>query len=166
MVLDPLSAFSVACNLLQVLDFGLKALTKAIDYRQASDGALPEHRDLGDVLNTLKSLNIDLQSSMVECGKTNPLSKAQARLEEANNKCLLVSTDFIDLLDRLKVKNQSALLECLRMGFKTLWYKDEMNRIKSTLSQVRDNLNIALLIYIRYEETMVILNISSNKGKF
>jgi hypothetical protein len=150
MVLEPLSAFSVACNVLQILDFGLKALTKAIDYHQAADGVLSEHRDLRQVLHTLKALNIDLQDSMPRLVATKPPSSTEIRLVEANNECLQLSVDFINLLDKLKVKNQSALLECLRMGVKTMWYKKEMNAIETSLSRARDNLNVALLIYIRY----------------
>jgi hypothetical protein len=49
MVLDPLSAFSVTCNVLQVIEFSVKVLSKAADYRKAETGVLTEQKDLRDV---------------------------------------------------------------------------------------------------------------------
>jgi hypothetical protein len=150
MVLEPLSAFSVACNVLQVVDFGSKVLTKAIDYRKVANGALSEHQDLRHVLQSLKNLNADLQASMPQPAETKPLSTAETRLLEANTECLRLSNEFIDLLDRLKVKNRHAMLECLRMSIKSLWYREKMDTMESALSQARDNLNIAFLVYMKY----------------
>jgi len=150
MVLEPLSAFSVACNVLQIIDFGSKVLTKTIDYRKVANGALSEHRDLRHVLESLKNLNADLQASMPQLAGTKPLSTAETRLLEANAECLRLSNEFIDLLDRLKVKNRHAMLECLRMSIKSLWYREKMDAMESALSQARDNLNIAFLVYVKY----------------
>src|ERR1700744_4610529 len=110
MVLDPLSAFSVACNVLQIVDFGSKVLTQAIDYRKAANGELPENQDLRHIFQSLKTLNIDLKSSMPRLTGSKSQSMAEARLLEANEECLRLSMEFIDLLDRLKVKNQRAML--------------------------------------------------------
>jgi hypothetical protein len=43
MVLELLSAFSVACNMLQIIEFAWQVLSKAIEYRKAANGALSEH---------------------------------------------------------------------------------------------------------------------------
>ena len=150
MVLDPLSAFSVACNVLQIVDFGSKVLTQAIDYRKAANGELPENQDLRHIFQSLKTLNIDLKASMPRLTGSKSQSMAEARLLEANEECLRLSMEFIDLLDRLKVKNQRAMLECLRMSVKTLWYKEKTRAIERALSQARDNLNVAFLVYIKY----------------
>ena len=64
MVLDPLSAFSVACNVLQVVEFGLKALGRAVEYRKSENGSLKEHKDLQDVLQSLSNLNTTLLASV------------------------------------------------------------------------------------------------------
>jgi hypothetical protein len=150
MVLEPLSAFSVACNVLQIIELGSQVLSKAIDYRKAANGALSEHQDLRHVLQSLKNLNADLQASMPQLAGTKPLSTAETRLLEANTECLRLSNEFIDLLDRLKVKNRHAMLECLRMSIKSLWYREKMDAMESALSQARDNLNVAFLVYMKY----------------
>jgi len=150
MVLEPLSAFSVACNVLQIIEFGSKVLSNAIDYRKAANGILSEHQDLRHVLQSLKNLNADLQASMPQLAGTKLLSTAEARLLEANTECLRLSKEFIDLLDRLKVKNRHAMLESLRMSIKALWHREKMDAIGNALCQARDNLNVAFLVYMKY----------------
>ncbi|MCJ1242105.1 hypothetical protein MMC14_010112, partial [Varicellaria rhodocarpa] len=66
MVLDPLSAFSVACNVLQMIELGVKVLSKAADYRNAETGVLAEQKDLRDVLQSLNNLNTNLLASIPE----------------------------------------------------------------------------------------------------
>lgn len=155
MVLEPLSAFSVACNVLQIIEFGSKVLSNAIDYRKAANGTLPEHQDLRNVLQSLKNLNAELQASMPQLGGSQALSTAETRLLEANAECLRLSNEFIDLLDRLKVKNWHARLESLRMSIKSLWYKEKMESMESALSQARDNLNVAFLVYINSNQATI-----------
>ena len=150
MVLEPLSAFSVACNVLQIIEAGSKLLNNAVNYGKAADGALSEQQDLRNVLQSLKNLNADLRASMPKLGGTRPLNTAETRLLEANSECLRLSNEFIELLDRLKVKNRHAMLESLRMSIKALWYREKMEAMENNLSQARDNLNIAFLIYMKY----------------
>ncbi|KAL9095011.1 MAG: hypothetical protein Q9165_002613 [Trypethelium subeluteriae] len=148
MVLEPLSAFSVACNVLQIIELGSRVLNNAIDYRKAADGALSEHQDLRNLLQSLRNLNADLRASMPKLGEPSSLSTAETRLLEANAECLRLSNEFIDLLDRLKIKNRHAMLESIRMSIKTLWYKEKMEAVENMLSNARDNLNVAFLVYM------------------
>ncbi|KAL9073650.1 MAG: hypothetical protein Q9157_004660 [Trypethelium eluteriae] len=152
MVLEPLSAFSVACNVLQIIELGSKVLNNALDYRKAADGALTEHQDLRNVLQSLRNLNADLRASMPKLGGSNSLSTAENRLLEANAECLRLSNDFIDFLDRLKIKNRHAMLESIRMSIKTLWYKEKMEAMENMLSKARDNLNVAFLVYMNSKQ--------------
>lgn len=61
--MEPLSAISLACNILQVVEYGAKILSKAAEYRSAADEALGEHATLRDVLQSLKGLKVDKQSA-------------------------------------------------------------------------------------------------------
>ena len=150
MVLDPLSAFSTACNVLQVIDFGVKVLSKAADYRKAETGVLTEQKDLRDVLQSLNNLNTDLLASLPEQTASERHTVEEARLLEANNQCLRLSKEFIDFLDRLKLRDRHAVFDSLRMSIKTLWHRDKMDAMEKSLSQARDNLNVAFLVYMKY----------------
>lgn len=140
----------MACNIFQVIELGSKVLSNAVDYGKATSGVLPEHQDLRNVLQSLQSLNADLRTSIPQLKSSEPSNTAISRLVEANNECLRLSTDFVDLLDRLKVRNRQAVLQSLRMSIKTLWYREKLDAFEKNLSRARDNLNVAFLLYITY----------------
>ena len=150
MVLDPLSAFAVACNVLQVIELGVKVLTKAADYRKADNGYLAEQEDLRDVLQSLNSLNTNLSVSIPEQTVSNQLSVEESRLLDANCHCLRLSNEFIDFLDHLKLKDKNTVLNSLRISIKSLWHRDRMEAMEKSLSQARDNLNVAFLVYMKF----------------
>ena len=130
MVLDPLSAFSVAYNMLQVIDFGVKVLSKATDYRKAEAGVLTEQKDLRDVSHSLSNLNTELLASLPQQTVSKQHTVEEARLVEANNECLRLSKKLIDILDRLKLKERHAVFDSLRMSIKTMWHRDKMDAME------------------------------------
>ena len=131
MVLDPLSAFSVACNVLHVIEAGAKVLSKATDYRKAATGVLTEQKDLRDVLQTLSNLNIDLEASLSQETILEHRTVAESRLIEANDQCLRLSRELIAFLDRLKLRDRHVVFESMRMSMKTLWHKDRMDAMEN-----------------------------------
>lgn len=109
MVADPLTSFSVACNVLQIIDFGVKALRKAADYRKDEAGALKEQKDLRNILENLSNLNTHLLGSLAEQEASNKYTVEELRLREANNQCLRLSKELIDFLDSLKLRDRNQL---------------------------------------------------------
>ena len=150
MVLEPLSAFAVACNVLQVVDIGVKVLGKAARYRKAETGVLPEQKDLLDVLQSLNKLNTDLEAPLPQETASKQRTVEEARLIEANDRCLQLSKEFLNFLDRLKLRDRHAVFDSLCISIKTLWHKDRMDSMDKSLSSARDNLNVALLLYMKY----------------
>ncbi|KAF7504940.1 hypothetical protein GJ744_001587 [Endocarpon pusillum] len=152
MVLDPLSAFSVACNVLQVMKIGVKVLSKAADYRKSEIGVLTEQSNLRDVVQSLNNLNNDLQASLPQQAASKQYTVEEVRLLEANKQCLDLSNDLIDFLDCLKLRDRHAVFDSLRVSIKTLWNKDKMNAMEKSLSSARDNLNAAFLVYMNSKQ--------------
>ncbi len=118
--MDPLSAFSVACNVLQMIELGAKILSTAAHYRKAENGQLTEQKDLRDIFQTLNSLNSDLQASLLQQTTVKQHSIEKARLLKANDQCLRLSKNFIDFLDRMKLRDGHAVYDSLRISVKTL----------------------------------------------
>ena len=148
--MEPLSSFTVACNVLQVIEAGAKILNKAVEYHRTQDGLSKEHQDLKHVAQTLNNLNADLQATLPKAHKAGGVSSAEARLIEANNECLRLSTNFIHFLDGLRVRNPQAILDAFRASIKSLWHKDKVAAMEKAVSQARDNLNVAFLVYMKY----------------
>ncbi len=150
MVLDPLSTFAVACNVLQVTETGVRVLMRASEYKAAVNGTLDEHTDLRNILRDLQDLGTELQSTLPQSEATHDSIPSEARLQQAIETCLRLSRDLIAILDRLQLRKRNARLDSLRKSVKSMWYKDRINALEKNLSQARDNLNIAFLIHMQY----------------
>ena len=150
MGLDPLSAFAVACNVLQMIEVGIKVLSKAADYRDSETGVLIEQKDLRGVLQSLNYLNADIQASLPAQTALQRPTAEEAHLSEANRQCLQFSRDFISFLDSLRLRDKHAVLGSFRMSIKSLWHRDKMVAMEKSLAQARDNLNVAFLVYMKY----------------
>ena len=116
---------------------------------------MSEQKDLRDVLQSLNNLNTDLLASLPQQTASTKRTVEEVRLLEANNQCLRLSEELIGFLDRLKLRDRYAVFESLRMkslrmSIKTLWNRDKMEAMEKSLSQARDNLNIAFLVYMKY----------------
>ena len=62
MVLDPLSAVSLAATVVQFVDFSSKIVSKGYHLYTSAGGALPENARLGYVIEDLRSVTTRLQS--------------------------------------------------------------------------------------------------------
>ncbi len=149
MVLDPINAFAVACNVLQMVETGVKVLSKAAELRKAEGGVLTEQKDLRHVSQTLTNLNTDLQVSLSHQTNTIRHTAEESHLMEANDQCLRVSKELVNFLNRLKLKEKHVMLDSLRVSIKSMWHKDKMDAMEKSLSSARDNLNIAFLVYMK-----------------
>lgn len=148
-MLDPLSAFAVACNVLQVVEVGVKILSNADEYRKAQGGILSDQKELRDVSQTLNKLNSELQGTLSRKSSSPSHSVEVSRLMEANDQCLRVSQELIIFLDGLKLKEKHVMLDSLRVSIKAMWHKDKRDAMEKALISARDNLNIAILVYMK-----------------
>ncbi|KAI9149984.1 hypothetical protein HJFPF1_09731 [Paramyrothecium foliicola] len=145
---DPLSAFAVACNILQIVEVGAKILTKAAEYHDAADGAPADHVRLHEVAESLKTLNIELAAKLPDTAHSAALPAAK-ELIAANERCLRLSDDFVELMNSLKIDGKPSMLQSLRMAIRSARYQDRVKSMRNSLSAARDNLNIALLVYLQ-----------------
>ncbi|ETS85085.1 hypothetical protein PFICI_03110 [Pestalotiopsis fici W106-1] len=150
--MEPLSAFSLACNILQIVEYGANVLSRAAQYRAASNGALNEHNTLYDVLQSLKGLNAELGLSLPPSGSVQKATVPELRLATANKECMRIADELIALLEHLKVK-KSSTVEGIRMGIKSIWYEGKVKTLKHDLAEAKDNLSFALMLFMQHGDT-------------
>ncbi|KAK8092748.1 hypothetical protein PG999_014335 [Apiospora kogelbergensis] len=140
--MDPISAFALACNILQIVDTSAKVLLKAAECY--TNGATTETAQLSGNMDVLGSLGTDLQNIQT-ASATNHLSTAELRLREANERCLQLSGKLGRLLDGLKV-NEKSFWQAISRSVKTVRYRDKIAELREGVSDSRSNLNLALLL--------------------
>ncbi|KAG8165529.1 hypothetical protein KVR01_004081 [Diaporthe batatas] len=96
-------------------------------------------------LHTIEGLNDELKGFLPDpLGKTS-FSSAELRLVEANEQCLRLSGDFIQLLDSLKVTKKSVW-RSIGISIKSMWYQDKLASFEKEISESRANLTLAFLL--------------------
>lgn len=146
MVLDPLSAFSVACNVLQIVETSLSVLGKAAEcYKSGSPDEVSSA--IGN-LRTIEGLGDELRKFMPDPLARGSLSSAELRLLEANEECLSLAGDFTQLLNRLRATKKSVR-HSIGSSIKTMWYKDKVAGFEKAVSERRANLTLAFLLLMQ-----------------
>ncbi|KAK8067629.1 hypothetical protein PG996_006741 [Apiospora saccharicola] len=141
--MDPISAFSLACNILQIVDTSAKVLVKAAECY--NDGATAETSQLSGNLRLLESLGTELKH--IEARAPSPLSTSELRLLEANERCLQVSDKLIHLLNGLRV-NEKTVWQAISRSIKTVRHRETIAGLRESVSECRANLNLALLLVV------------------
>ena len=146
MVLDPLSAFGVACNVLQIVETSLRVLGKTADCYK--NGGSSEISIILGNLDTIESLNNELRDFLPDPLGKIPLTPVELRLVEANEECLRLSSEFIQLLDSLNVTKKSVW-HSIGISIKTMWYQDKLASFEKAIAESRANLTLAFLVLMQ-----------------
>lgn len=145
--MDPLSALSLACNILQLVETGVTVVAQA---REAyKNGVLNEHDQLTRDVKTLIALNTELGTAIPNPSQAGQQSAAEARLVAANNECLRISRDFMELLAEIRI-GQRTLRQSLVVSFRSLSLKRKLADLQAAVSESRATLSLAFLISMQY----------------
>ena len=142
-MLDPLTILGVAGNVVQIADFGLKAVSKAREIHGAVDGATFENADLETVTNDLVVVNQKLRTSLSTAGTTEALA-------ELSKNCTNTADDLLAALRKLKMEWQKTRWKSTRKALKGLWGAKWLEEMKRTIQGYRDELHVHVLADLKY----------------
>lgn len=146
MALDPLSAFSVACNVLQIVETSLRVLGRSAECYKS--GSLDEVSVIVGNVHTMEGLNNELKDILPDSPGRTPLSSAELRLVDANEQCLKLSGEFKQLLDGLNITKKSVW-RSIGISVKSMWYQDKLASFEKAISEARANLTLAFLLLMQ-----------------
>ena len=150
MVLDPLSALSVAASIVQFIDFGMKLISKSRELAKSSSGALVEHEEMLAASIRLKDLDDGLQYSLTVLAiRKKKLTEAEVALREVSQECKAMATEFIQTLHGYFVEPGHTVCKSFRMAFKAAWNKEGIDAMRQRLNDQRQQLSLNILIVIR-----------------
>jgi hypothetical protein len=151
MVLDPLSALSVAASAVQFIDFARIIVCKSKALYLSTDGLLQENKRTETVTMRLKEL-----AERVKALENPPLSNSDAnptdsRLQPICMECGCISTELLQRLHQLKVPHQSKhrKWKSFRQALKSVWSKRELDNMANRLSELRSELDTEVLNLLR-----------------
>lgn len=160
MVLDAFSAVSLAATIVQFVDFSSKIVSKGYHLYRSADGILPENARLGYVIADLKDLNARLQV----CENVDCLTKDEQSLADLSSQCSEVATELMRRLEKLSVEQhaKNRRWRSFRQALKSVWSKEALDEMAKTLSRYRSQLQLHILLSLRYVENASLLSYLSS----
>ena len=148
--MDPLTAFSLTCNVIQVVDFSTKILAEC---RQIyKDGATSNNKNVEYTARQLMHLAIDLKLPVAtqSPGSAPSLYHDDQELLELAKQCSETATKLVDELQKLSIQGRQRKRDAFRKAITVIWKKDAIENIRSNLEQYRRTLDTRILINLRF----------------
>ncbi|OCL12856.1 hypothetical protein AOQ84DRAFT_372705 [Glonium stellatum] len=103
--MDPLTALGFASNIIQIVDFTVKIISRGHELYDSADGILKDHAILEDAANNLSKLCVKLErlKKLSALSKYGKLSAADEQLLKLSKKSEEASTEIATALERVKV---------------------------------------------------------------
>jgi hypothetical protein len=127
--MEALAAVGLVGNILQLLDFSLKIVSKSQKLYRSGKAAVPENVDSEAISQHLLSLH----------------NKVAARAQGTNNSelcnlcslCSEVTTELLEAFERIKVKGKTTRWKSVRAALKAVWTKDDIQILEQRLNKLR-----------------------------
>ena len=149
MLLDPLSALSLAGTVVQFVDFTIKVMAKGREIYNSTSGSLAVNEELEIVTNDLLRLTERLKESTHPETQIRTLSMDEQALEAIAANCTSIGQELLELLDLLKAQGQKRKWKSFYQAFRTVWKQGEIDATLKRLSSFREELELHLLISIK-----------------
>jgi hypothetical protein len=148
MVLDPMSAVSLASSIVQFIDFSGKIVSKGRRIYLSAEGALPKNLELGVVTNDLSRLAGALRKAALDRTKSNDDEKS---LQTISDECAKIADILLERLEKLKVKSDAKHRgwKSVRQALKSVWSKEELEELAARLWMFRDQLQFQVLVSMK-----------------
>jgi hypothetical protein len=146
--MEAIAAFALTCNVIQVVDFGLKTTSKCQQIYK--EGSTIEHQDLDYTSKHLAGISEKLSKSIQDAQTNKPLTKDDYDLQDLGVKCVESARNLRDELDKLTIPGRHGnIAAVLNKAFKSMRRNGDINKIKDRLCAYERVLNTRLLSRLR-----------------
>lgn len=142
-MLDPITALGIAGNVVQFIDFGLKATSKAREIHSDGKGMTAENADLEVVSKDLVALSAQLYASVGSSDETEAL-------EELCGRCAKTAGELLSALQKFTVTGKKTKWKSTRKALKSLWGRERVEEMKKRLLDFREELKLHFLVRMKY----------------
>ena len=145
-MLDPMSALGLACNIIQIVDFSLKAVSK---FRELyNDGASSENREIEDMALRLKSLRTNLVTVDPTTRQSRPVFDDK-ELQALADDCCKTADELTAELETLKVSDSHQRRKAVGKLFRSIQRKSVVKGIQRKLDGYQKVLDTRILVDLR-----------------
>ena len=148
--MDPLTALSLAGNVIQFVEFGTRLLSRAAELYRSTVGPLSVHDEIALVTADLQGLIVRLRQQACEYGMNAQDGDQWERFRKICDEAANVADELVSRIGRLKVKGgKHRKIQSIQQAIRTLWSEDEITRLQVRLSALKEALKDRVLLSIR-----------------
>ena len=138
--MEAIAAFSLACNVIQVVDTGIKVASKACELHR--DGTTGENEEIQRTTQHLVQASTSLQQSMINAN--------DKELETVANECQSAADELLVKLDNLKLGgiHKKRKLRAIGKAVKSMTEKDAIKQSQTRLEECRKALDSGVLVHL------------------
>ncbi len=145
--MDPLTALSLASNVIQVVDFSIRLVSKG--FKIYKDGSLAENIDAEVISQSLKSLNGKLQRSVQDSKCGGPLTEEDQSLMGLCANCESIANELLTRFGRIEGTSKHRKWKSARQALKSVTNKDDLELLARRLDRYRSAINLHVTITLR-----------------
>jgi hypothetical protein len=142
--MDPLTALDVVGNVIQVIDFSAKVISRSAEIYDS--GGLVGNSELKRVTVDLLSFSQNLEKSLGTAPNASPSDAAEQAL---GKDCQRVASELLFALEKIKSKNKPGKWDSFRQALLTIWKKDQIEELEKRLDRIRQQLLLRLVSSLR-----------------
>ncbi|KAL8791994.1 MAG: hypothetical protein Q9195_005412 [Heterodermia aff. obscurata] len=151
--MDPLTAFSLACGVIQIVDFGTRALSMCKEmYKQ---GELSEFKELEETTKYLVNAQKDIRLPSRGPSTTALEKPHDKELFEIAKDCFTIATELTTKLQALRIHDPRRKRDRIKMGYKALREKSNVQELEGRLNSHRKALDTHILLGLRQQLDLV-----------
>jgi hypothetical protein len=140
--MEALAAIGLVGNIVQFVDFSGKLIAKSIELYHSYDGALEKNVGIETATRHLAVLIKKLEDDTITVG--------DGALQNLSLLCQKAANDLLEALDKVKVKNRQQKWESIRKALRSIWSKEEIRELEQRLAKFREELNLHVVVQLRY----------------
>lgn len=146
--MDLITAFSIACGVIQLVDFSTKVVFKCREvYKSGSTSEHAELRNMAEHLTSLQSNCLSIAQSTP--GGQSSFSANDQELVELAQRCSTVATTLVDELKSLEATASQSYRSAVKLSIKGIGKKNKIDRLQKQLDQYRQAMDTKVLKDLR-----------------
>ena len=147
-MLDPLTAISLAGNVVQFVDFSGKIISKTRELIKSPHGLTQDAYDAENVIRDLSSLAEKLKDGVRATGAVSQTDDEKV-LQDLCNGCIDLSESFLQRLEKLKLREGAGKRHAFLRALKAVWSQKDLENDETRLATYRSQLEFRVLTSFR-----------------
>lgn len=145
--MDPITAFSLACGVIQVIDFSVNVLSKCREIHK--HGSLSENENIESMAEQLTTLRADLQPTTLSTSTRTATSSGDRDPIQLSSRCSEMAKELVGELQSLKAGSTGSRWKAISSTYRSLKKRSMIDRMQKQLDELRSILNTKVLADLR-----------------